>query len=98
MEGWLRLVKIFVVVAGIVLVLGTTALIVLLVRRAGTPPVDLAKPETLALPPGMRLTGVSGGTETLILQLKDGTGVVHLYAVDVRRGRPVAFWRVEEAP
>lgn len=98
MEGWLRLVKIFVVVAGIALVAGTALLVVLLIQRSGGSPADLARPRPLPLPAGMRLVEVSGGGDILILRLEDGTGAPHLLVVERDHGRVLAFWRIESAP
>jgi hypothetical protein len=97
-EGWLRLVKIFVVVAGFALVAGTALLVALLLQRSGGSPVDLTRPKPLALPAGMRLVDVSGGGDTLILQLEDAMGAPHLLVVERDRGRVLAFWRIEATP
>lgn len=98
MEGWLRLVKIFVVVAGIALVAGTALLVVLLVQRSGRPPVDLARPRTLALPAGMRLVDVGADGDALVLRLEDAAGVPHVLVVERDRGCVLAFFRIEAAP
>jgi len=94
-EGWLKLVKVFVVVAGVVLVVGTALLIGLLVQRAGRAPADLAAPSPLRIPPAMRVEEVTLGGERLLLTLRDSQGVLHLLVVDAASGRTVGFLRVE---
>ncbi|GBD42979.1 hypothetical protein HRbin40_00440 [bacterium HR40] len=98
LEGWLRLVKMFVVVAGIVLVLGTALLVLLLVERARAPQPGISRPAPLPLPEGMRLVEASLGDGILLLRLTDREGVPHLLLVERERGRPLAFFRIEERP
>ncbi len=98
-ESWLRLVKIFVVVSGVVLVLGTGTLIALLVSRSG---LDGGGREAglrdLVLPDGMRLRDVDMGRQSVLLELEDEAGLVHLLVIDVESGRRIAFFRLVPAP
>lgn len=94
----MRFVKIFVVVAGLVLIFGTTLLVVLLVKRARLPVVDVTEARPLVLPRGMRFVDVAAGADVLVLRLEDAAGVPHLLVIDRDRGRTTAFWRLDERP
>jgi len=98
-ESWLRLVKIFVVVSGIVLVLGTGTLIALLVSRTGPQGGGgQAVLRDLVLPDGMKLRRSDLGQDAILLELEDEAGLVHLLVVDTASGRRTAFFRLVPAP
>ncbi len=91
MEGWLRWVKVFVVVAGVLIVVGTGTLVALLVARTGRTPVSLEAPRPVAVPPGLTLVDVAPAGDRILLVLRDEGGRLHLLTVDAARGVPLGF-------
>ena len=98
MENWLRLVKIFVVVSGVVLVLGTGTLIALLLARSGFDRGREAVLEDVVLPDGMSYRRADLGGDAILLELEDEAGLVHLLVIDRASGRRIAFFRLVPAP
>lgn len=98
----IRSLKVFVVVAGVVLVLGTGLLVGLLVQRGQGPRDELAAPPpaagTLALPAEARISQVLSAGNQLVL-LGDGPDGRFLAVVDLATGRRRHLLRiVPEAP
>ncbi len=91
MEKWLRLVKAFVVVAGVLIVLGTGTLVALLVARTGKSPVSLEAPRPVPVPAGLMLVEVAPAGDRILLTLRDDSGRLHLLTVDAASGEPLGF-------
>jgi hypothetical protein len=87
----MRALKIAVIVMGVLIVVGTTALIVGVARRASGPavPVAAALPAvidaTLQEPPGTRIVGIAVVQDRLTVQLQGG-GVDRVVLIDPRSG------------
>jgi hypothetical protein len=88
----MRALKIAVVVMGVLIVVGTAALIVGVARRSSGPtvPVAAALPEvidaTLQQPPGTRIVGIAVVQDRLAVQLQGGGGEDRVVLVDPRSG------------
>lgn len=87
-EG-MRALKIAVIVMGALIVAGTAALVVAVVRRAGTPAVAVAEPAVATVvlqePEGTRIMGIAAVQDRLALQLQGGGGD-RVVLVDPRTG------------
>jgi hypothetical protein len=100
-ETWLKALKVFVVVAGILIVLGTATLIWFIVQR-GLPKDRTVGPATatvpgdviLSIPAGMRVTGVQFDAGRALLLLADGAGRQHLLLVDLATGERLGLLRI----
>jgi hypothetical protein len=104
MESWLKLVKAFVVLGGIVLVFGTVALGWLLVQRA-TGPRDrpaAAPPAALAgdvpVPAGSRVEQVALDGSRILLLLRGPDQQQYLALVNAATGERQALLRVAPEP
>ncbi len=101
METWLKALKVFVVVAGILIVLGTATLIWLVVQR-GLPKDRTARPATatvpadgkLSVPAGMRVASAQLDGDRVLLLLIDGDGAQHLLLVDLATGERLGRLRI----
>ncbi len=92
MEDWLRWVKVFVVVAGVLIILGTGTLVALLVARGtGRPSIALDSPQPVALPAGLRLVAATPAGDRILLELRDQAGRPHLLLVDAASGEPLGY-------
>ena len=82
----MRALKAAVVLMGVLIVVGTTTLIVLLVTRVGstTAPADTVLDE----PAGTRIAAASVGPDKLSVQLQGG-GPDRVIIVDLRSGRRI---------
>lgn len=98
MEGWLRAVKAFVVIAGVLIVLGTGTLVALLVARTGPRAVSLEEPRRVALPAGLRLVRASATGDRVLLELVDEHDRPHLLLVDAATGTPVGYLMLAPTP
>lgn len=101
METWLKALKVFVVVAGILIVLGTATLIWLLVQRglpedrtAGRATATVPGDGTLRIPAGMRVAGAQLDGGRALLLLVDGEGRQHLLLVDLATGERLGLLRI----
>ncbi|MDW8341782.1 MAG: hypothetical protein RMK73_09905 [Geminicoccaceae bacterium] len=100
-DSWLRSLKIFVVSAGVVLVLGTAALVFLLVQRGapsrdapstapGAPPASapraLSVSGELPLPAGAAIVDLATEGGEIVLLLRTPAGEDYLAVVDAATG------------
>jgi hypothetical protein len=101
MESWVRVLKIFVVTAGIVLFVGTATLIGLLVRgqvHDGDVSPD-RRSATLALPAGSRIEQAQLDGSRLLLVLRGTDQQQYLALVNPTTGERLSLLRVvPEAP
>jgi len=97
-EGWLRAVKAFVVVAGVLILLGTGTLVALLVARTGPRAVSLEAPARVAIPAGLRLVRASATGDRVLLELVDERERLHLLLVDAATGTPTGYLLIAPAP
>ena len=98
MEGWLRAVKAFVVIAGVLIVVGTGTLVALLVARTGPRPVSLDAPARVSIPAGLRLVRASATGDRVLLELVDEEGRPHLLLVDAATGTPLGYLLIAPGP
>ncbi len=95
-EGWLRFVKIFVVVGGVVLFFGTGLLIYLLMHRSLTPQPPATASWEVTLPEGGRLVRAQLDGGDLLLWIEKDAGETELLLVD--RGTGVTKGRLRLVP
>ena len=100
MDSWIRALKIFCVVAGVVLVLGTATLVWLLVQRqqareaaAPQPPTAGAMGE-LALPDGLRIEQASLDGSRALLLLRGPDQQQYLALVNPTTGERLSLLRI----
>ena len=103
MESWIRALKIFVVVGGIVLVVGTATLVWLLVQRqqerAALRPVGMGVVADLRLPAGTRVERAEFDGGRLLLTLRGADEQQYLALVNPASGERLSLLRiVPEAP
>lgn len=98
MENIPRLLKVFVVAAGVALIAGSALLVVLIVTRDGDDRVVQPLPGEIALPPGGRIEHVVADGRRLLLLGVDPSGQQFLVVVDPQTGeRSSLLWlRPEE--
>ncbi len=82
----MRFLKVLTVAMGVLIVLATTVLVVVIVRRIGGGPAP-AGPVALVLdePAGTRIAGVAGTADRLAVQLQGG-GTDRILLIDPRTG------------
>lgn len=99
MERYLGIIKIFNIVAGVLIVLGTSALVWLLVDRARSGPVERAAVEdgSIALPAGFTIEQMAATAEFLFLLVRSETGDTLLLRLDPRDPAASASFVVETA-
>lgn len=101
-ESLLRAVKLFVVVGGVLIIVGTATLIALLVKRgtggadAGPPKAALAA--TVELPPGGEILAVDGDGRDLLLLGRAPQGQFLLLVDRATGARGRLFWLTPAAP
>jgi hypothetical protein len=101
MDSWIRALKIFCVVAGIVLVLGTGTLVWLLVQRqkareaAAPPPTAMLD---LRLPEGLRIAQTAFDGSRLVLLLDGPDRQQYLALVNPTTGERLSLLRVVAEP
>jgi hypothetical protein len=99
MERYLGIIKIFNVVAGVLIVLGTAALVWLLIERSTGGPEERALVEdgAIALPAGFSIAQMAATGEFLFLLLQNDAGDVLLLRLDPRNPAGAASFVVETA-
>jgi hypothetical protein len=99
-DSLIKALKIFVVVGALVIVLGTTALVWLLVQRGRTvASLPTAAPSTLPLPEAARIEQTLGAGNQLVLLGSVPDGRRFLAIVDLTSGRRRhLLWLVAEPP
>ena len=70
---------------GLLIVLGTTVLVVTIIRRSGAPGVPADVAAVLDEPAGTRIAGIAGVADRLAVQLQGG-GVDRVVLVDPQTG------------
>jgi hypothetical protein len=105
MESWLKALKVFVVVAGIVIVVGTATLVWLLVQRRQAGEAEaraaspaLAEPWRLALPPTTRIAQIHLDGSRALLLLTDADEQQYLLLVNLATGERLSLVRAEPEP
>ena len=99
----LKAVKLFVVVAGLLIVGGTATLIRQLVKRGGEaararPAMVTGEPLGIALPPGGEITQVAAANGQLLLLGRSPSEGQFLLVVDSASGERKRFLRLVPAP
>ena len=85
----MRFLKVLVVVMGVLIVLGTTTLVVVIARRVGSAPVIPASvAASLDEPAGTRIAGIAAAGDRLAVQLQGG-GPDRIVLIDPRSGTVV---------
>lgn len=98
MERYLGIIKIFNIVAGVLIVLGTSALLWLLVDRARGPQERAAVEDgSIALPAGFTIEQMAATGEFLFLLLRSEAGDTLLLRLDPRDPAATASFVVETA-
>ena len=99
MERYLGIIKIFNIVAGVLIVLGTMALVWLLVERSRSGPQERAVVEdgAIALPAGFTIEQMAATGEYLFLLVTNEGGDVLLLRLDPRDPAATASFVVETA-
>ena len=92
MEPWLKVLKVFVVVAGLVLLVGTTAFVYLVLDkrtadRAGAAARQSGPPEPIIIPPDSQVVDLRLEQGRALVMLRDAAGRNYLLLVDVAAGR-----------
>ncbi|MFW5835256.1 MAG: hypothetical protein ACOCYE_14280 [Pseudomonadota bacterium] len=92
MEPWLKVLKLFVVVAGVVLLIGTTAFVYLFLEKRETDRLAAAARETapaeaIAVPAGARVVDLRFEQGRTLAMLTADDGRTYLMLVDVASGR-----------
>ena len=100
MDSWIRALKIFCVVGGVVLVAGTATLVWLLVQRrdaqqaAGPPPPALAAMLDLPLPEGLRIEQATFDGRHAVLLLRGPDQQQYLALVNPSTGERLSLLRI----
>jgi hypothetical protein len=81
----MRVLITLTVAMGVLILLGTTVLVVAIVKRSAAPPSSGAVMVTLDEPTGTRITGVAGVADQVAVALQGG-GPDRLVLVDPRSG------------
>jgi hypothetical protein len=105
MDSWIRALKIFCVVAGVVLVIGTATLIWLLVQRNDARQAAIPLPPAagaiieLPLPDGLRIEHTAFDGRQVVLMLRGPDQQQYLALVNPATGERLSLLRVtSEAP
>jgi hypothetical protein len=91
----MRALKVLVVVMGVVLVLGTAALVAAILHRAGRPPATTEQPVAggavaVELPAGAHIISSELSDDRVLVQVALADGSVELLLFDARSGARVA--------
>lgn len=99
MERYLGIIKIFNIVAGVLIVLGVAALVWLMVERSGGGPRsgEVVGGGVIALPAGFSIKEMAATGEFLFLLVEDAAGVTLLLRLDPRDPAASASFVVETA-
>ncbi len=81
----MRVLTALTVAMGVLILVGTTVLVVTIVKRAGAPPVGAAMSIILQEPAGTRIVGMVAVADQLALELQGG-GPDRVVLVDPRSG------------
>ena len=81
----MRLLKVLTIVMAVLIVLGTTALLVVIARRIGSPAAPGPIAILLAEPVGTRIAGIATAGDRLAVQLQGG-GPDRIVLLDSRTG------------
>jgi hypothetical protein len=84
----MRALKAATIIMGVLIVVGTGALVAIIVRRSAAPPVTVAPNTTVTLqaPPGTHIAGVAAVQDRLAVQLQGG-GEDRVIFVDPHSGK-----------
>lgn len=81
----MRLLKVLTIVMAVLIVLGTTALLVVIARRLGSPVAGAPIAVLLGEPAGTRIAGIATAGDRLAVQLQGG-GADRIVLLDARTG------------
>jgi Family of unknown function (DUF6476) len=98
----LRALKILVVVMGVLLVLGTGALVAAIIAKRGVGPATnegIAHAlRSITLPPGAQIGGTELSGDRILVHVKRGDGGETLYLFSARDGAPVGTIELHAKP
>ena len=97
----MRALKVLVVVMGIVIVIGFTALVVIIagrLSRGGTATAPVAPTAPVELPSGARIETIGVGADRIVLDLLLPDGKRELLVIDLASGRRLVTIPLRPAP
>lgn len=102
MEPWLKILKVFVVVAGVALLVGTTAFVYLFLDkreadRAAAAAREVGPPTSIMVPPTSRVVDLRFEQGRALVRLVDDDGRNYLLLVDMVSGRRLGLVALEPA-